>query len=643
MPQGLYGLGGTSPDSLVAGTVGDQNNLVQLSLNPQGQIVSAKNVAIPKPPAVVAYGELRGLPSDPGAIPNRANLLGTTNQVVLTGSGTGVLVGSTSVTLGLPQNIHTGATPQFTRLGLGAVADATIPLYVVRGSDGDFMRAYDSSTGLSLKVNLVNSTSPRQVNFQLDPDGTGFATVMTLVAGKVGVGATSPGASFFQVSSTSLAGETFPTRTVAIHGSQSSGPVLLLTNEGAVSRTVSVQFEAPTSGDTHVFSAGQIQAGFGGAGYGNSFVKIGSASGANAFNNEVFINNNTVGILNSAPSSTFHVGASTTATDIIVSVSSDASHTSGVYLYQAATRTGYFFASSAGINFGTDQAVPVFIQSNLATRIKVSSNGDVGFGSSQSMNINNSGEITKYDGATPAAGRIMIGNGTIIVLSTPTYPNTSPTSGKILQSDGTNIVASTMTWPSGAAPTARKIVVSDGTNMVASTETWATPGNSGNYLQSDGTNWTSVAGGWVTSTVSGSAFTSTNTSLADITGLSLTAAANGIYEFEATLFVTNGGDAAGSQFGINGTNTPQTVLAEFVGGTTVSAGLLTMIVSGTTVNNAKSSTFNTTSSGNDIVFIRGWFQAPAGGTSTVTVRVAKVTSGTAQVNVGSVFRMRKVA
>lgn len=66
------------------------------------------------------------------------------------------------------------------------------------------------------------------------------------------------------------------------------------------------------------------------------------------------------------------------------------------------------------------------------------------------------------------------------------------TSGKILIGDGTNMVLSANTFPNASA-TARKIMVSDGTNWVPSTETWAVPGSSGNYLKSDGTNWTSAA------------------------------------------------------------------------------------------------------------------------------------------------------
>jgi hypothetical protein len=47
-------------------------------------------------------------------------LTGTANQITVTDGGAGA-----AVTLSTPQNLHTGATPQFARLGLGAAADSS--------------------------------------------------------------------------------------------------------------------------------------------------------------------------------------------------------------------------------------------------------------------------------------------------------------------------------------------------------------------------------------------------------------------------------------------------------------------------------------------------------------------------------------
>lgn len=61
----------------------------------------------------------------------------------------------------------------------------------------------------------------------------------------------------------------------------------------------------------------------------------------------------------------------------------------------------------------------------------------------------------------------------------------------------------------------RKILVGNGTNMVLSTETYAVPGTSGNVLTSDGTNWTSVApsGGSTSISVGGIAIAGNSTNI----------------------------------------------------------------------------------------------------------------------------------
>jgi hypothetical protein len=83
-------------------------------------------------------------------------------------------------------------------------------------------------------------------------------------------------------------------------------------------------------------------------------------------------------------------------------------------------------------------------------------------------------------------------DGTIINAGTGFRIGGAAASGKILVGNGTNYVASTPTFPNSSATT-RKIIVSDGTNWTASTETYAVPGTSGNLLTSNGTNWTSAA------------------------------------------------------------------------------------------------------------------------------------------------------
>jgi hypothetical protein len=58
--------------------------------------------------------------STDGTLTNERVLTGTSNQITVTDGGAG-----STVTLSTPQNIHTSATPQFARLGLGASADSS--------------------------------------------------------------------------------------------------------------------------------------------------------------------------------------------------------------------------------------------------------------------------------------------------------------------------------------------------------------------------------------------------------------------------------------------------------------------------------------------------------------------------------------
>lgn len=76
-----------------------------------------------------------------------AALTGTANQVTVTN-------GAGSITLAAPQNIHTAATPQFARLGLGAAADSAIPL-LLEGNSGDGLLVRNLSTDLANKAGAI--------------------------------------------------------------------------------------------------------------------------------------------------------------------------------------------------------------------------------------------------------------------------------------------------------------------------------------------------------------------------------------------------------------------------------------------------------------------------------------------------------
>lgn len=76
-------------------------------------------------------------------------IAGTANQVTVTNDGDG------TVTLSLPQNVHTSATPQFGYLGLGAAADSAKGVNLLLGAAADkgfFVKLAASHTGNALEV-----------------------------------------------------------------------------------------------------------------------------------------------------------------------------------------------------------------------------------------------------------------------------------------------------------------------------------------------------------------------------------------------------------------------------------------------------------------------------------------------------------
>lgn len=138
---------------------------------------------------------------------------------------------------------------------------------------------------------------------------------------------------------------------------------------------------------------------------------------------------------------------------------------------------------------------------------------------SKTLTVNNTTSLSATDGkginiGAATSGKVLIGDGSNMVLSTPTFPNASATSGKFIRSDGTNWIASTPTLPTTVG-SAGKILTSDGTNYVESTPTFpSSAGASGNVLTSDGTNWSSAApssGATITSIVPYSVFPTTDT------------------------------------------------------------------------------------------------------------------------------------
>ncbi len=123
-----------------------------------------------------------------GTLTSERVLTGTSNQVVVTDGGAG-----STVTLSTPQNIHTSATPQFARLGLGAAADSSAvgkfagQYYAPTHDDGNSSTAdtIDWDTGNTHLSTLTGNctftfSNPKDGGrylIALKQDGTGSRTV----------------------------------------------------------------------------------------------------------------------------------------------------------------------------------------------------------------------------------------------------------------------------------------------------------------------------------------------------------------------------------------------------------------------------------------------------------------------------------
>ena len=85
-------------------------------------------------------------------LPNERVLTGTSNQIVVTDNGAG-----STVVLSTPQNLHTSATPQFARLGLGVAADSSAVLKTAGQYGSTTVAAGNSGTTKTLDWNDGNT------------------------------------------------------------------------------------------------------------------------------------------------------------------------------------------------------------------------------------------------------------------------------------------------------------------------------------------------------------------------------------------------------------------------------------------------------------------------------------------------------
>lgn len=128
-------------------------------------------------------------------------LTGTANQITVTDNGAG-----STVVLSTPQNLHTAATPQFARVGVGSAADASVALKVtgqlsivaVDAGNSGAAKTINWNDGNNQRLTLTDNVTLTLSNpvdlgryvLVLNQDGTGGRTVTWPAAVKWPAGST---------------------------------------------------------------------------------------------------------------------------------------------------------------------------------------------------------------------------------------------------------------------------------------------------------------------------------------------------------------------------------------------------------------------------------------------------------------------
>lgn len=113
-----------------------------------------------------------------GTLSNERVLTGTSNQITVTDGGAGA-----AVTLSTPQDLHTGATPQFARMGLAVAADASAKLKIAGQYGSTLYDAGNSSTAITLDWDNGNTqlvTLTGNATFTLSNPKDGFRYLIVL-------------------------------------------------------------------------------------------------------------------------------------------------------------------------------------------------------------------------------------------------------------------------------------------------------------------------------------------------------------------------------------------------------------------------------------------------------------------------------
>lgn len=148
---------------------------------------------------------------------------------------------------------------------------------------------------------------------------------------------------------------------------------------------------------------------------------------------------------------------------------------------------------------------------------------------------------------------------------------------------------------------------------------------------------TANQGGWTSLRVSGSDFTTTSTSLVDITGLVTgTLSTATLYEFECVLYV-NSTTTAGVAVGVQQSGTGSGQIGVWSGSAT-NAAATGLAIGSNALNTSGAACVLVNGDGQ--ITIKGFIKTGSTGTPTISMKIDKVTSGTAKVYIGSVLRYR---
>ena len=239
-----------------------------------------------------------------------------------------------------------------------------------------------------------------------------------------------------------------------------------------------------------------------------------------------------------------------------------------------------------------------------------------------------SGSPTLSGITTTGTGTLAMGTKNLTVSNTLTLAGTDST---------------TMTFPTTSATIAR----TDAAQTFTGVQTFSSPVVGTQSALDNSTKAASTAyvdgptnhGGWTELYVSGSNFTTTNLTLTDITGLITGTLANSTtYEIEVCLYLINAADTTGIKIGWHAGGSGTAASGALVG---VATAATTNAISGFGCPvDTLSAAMDSVTSGSGVFRGGGLVVTPSAGTATLSIQVAKVTSNTATVKTGSVFRYR---